>query len=90
MLVRKTKNKMEAKQFNLADNPKDILQELLFELRICKKDIEVMSSGYSPNRTGVTDFYEDEKSKYGFPVLQLSQKLAEDINNLDLQFIEFN
>lgn len=80
---------MENKQFNLADNPKDILQELLFELRICKKDIEVMSDGYSPNRAGVTDFYENEKSNYAFPVVQLSQKLAEDINNLDLQFIEF-
>ena len=80
---------MESKIFNLANNPKDILQELLFELRICKKDLEVMSNGYSPNRAGVANFHDEEESRYAFPVVQLSQKLAEDISNLDLEFNEF-
>ena len=72
---------------NLSKKPKELLKELLFELRIDRKCLGVMASGYSPNRCGTMDFSEEELKKeylFPYPVIQISQKLAQDIEALSL------
>jgi hypothetical protein len=74
------------KNANLASDPISLLRELLQELRIDEKTLEVMAGGYSPNRDGIMDFKENEKYYDRFPVVQLSQKIAEDIMNIGINW----
>lgn len=71
---------------NLSSTPLGLLREILCELRIDKKSLSIMSSGYSPNRSGIVDLSEGEEYIVDYPVIQLSQKLAEDIDSLDINW----
>lgn len=72
----------------IANTPIEALKELLLELRIDKVSLELMANGYSPNRDGMVDMMEDDtNSKFVlFPVVQLSQKLAEDIYKMPIEW----
>jgi len=71
-----------------ANTPIEALKELLLELRIDKVSLELMANGYSPNRDGMVDMMEDEiiPRVVLFPVVQLSQKLAEDIYKMPIEW----
>jgi hypothetical protein len=72
----------------IANTPIEALKELLLELRIDKVSLELMANGYSPNRDGMVDMMEDDtNTKFVlFPVVQLSQKLAEDIYKMPIEW----
>lgn len=74
--------------FNLASDPISLIRELLHELRINEKALAVMADGYSPNREGMIDLIDGEEYQSRFPVVQISQKLAEDIKNIGINWHE--
>ncbi|MGB0931919.1 MAG: hypothetical protein ACPGVB_14140 [Chitinophagales bacterium] len=75
-----------ANDFNISSNPIDLLREILIELRIDKKHLEIMSAGYSANHDGSFTFSEDESYIPKLPVVQLSQRLSEDLFRIPIEW----
>ena len=73
-------------------NPLIVIREILLELRIDKRCLEVMADGQNPNRNGSMDCSSQEEcDKYHFPypVVQLSKDTSQSIMELDINWNEF-
>jgi hypothetical protein len=78
---------MKNEEYNFSEDPKELLAELLYELRIDKTSLNIMAEGHSPNRPGTITHIPSKKYYFPYPVVQLSQKLAEDISKLDIEWL---
>jgi len=65
---------------------KEIIVDLLYELRISKKSLMVMADGKSPNLPGIIDAIDGEDNNPHYPVVQISKDLAKMIIELQLNW----